>query len=516
MSEDPLLAAVRAQPAKEGSFVYNSPTDHRRFTVHYIQNGYLGMTYLSAVEDVNFGAGNELFTAILLWSVLFLLLTLLGSCAVTRFVYRPVKGLMQALRVNACRGSDEFALFRDAYAEMCRQNDRLASNATAYRRAAEARLLRKLVDPQSVTEKIPAEQVEAIQNYFADRCCCCVIFNIDSLCEMMQKVEDLGLLKYSITNMMEELAVGEFHIKSLDYALNQSVYICGLDSTDTSPLRHALQTVQSVLHQHFHVQATVAVGVAVHELEDLPQSLQSAKYAVARRFADGNGRLVFCREQVPPESRSCYPEEEETRLLNAVRSGDAEQTDAALGAFFAAIQPCRVESILSFLMQLDLACQRLETANHLDTAPVDVGSFLLTSGTLEDLHAQFRTRLLAVVESINQRRDSNAEKLIQRVNELVNANLCDPNLSVVWLADEVHLSVNYLRNIYKESTGESLSGYITAAKLRLICDLLQNTDLTIQEISERLGFTTRNYFFTFFKKNMGMTPNQYRQEHKKA
>ena len=34
--------------------------------------------------------------------------------------------------------------------------------------------------------------------------------------------------------------------------------------------------------------------------------------------------------------------------------------------------------------------------------------------------------------------------------------------------------------------------------------------MTIQQVSDTLGFTTRNYFFTFFKKHTGMTPKQYR------
>lgn len=81
------------------------------------------------------------------------------------------------------------------------------------------------------------------------------------------------------------------------------------------------------------------------------------------------------------------------------------------------------------------------------------------------------------------------------------------------LADKVDLSVNYLRNIYKESTGESLSAHISQAKLDLICEMLQTSDLSIQEISEKLQFTTHNYFFTFFKKHMGVTPKQYRLAH---
>ena len=96
--------------------------------------------------------------------------------------------------------------------------------------------------------------------------------------------------------------------------------------------------------------------------------------------------------------------------------------------------------------------------------------------------------------------------------QFVDEHLYDANLSVSLIAKEVHLSVNYLRSVFKESTGGSLSGYITGRKLDLICKLLKETDMPIQEISDKLGFTTSNYFFTFFKKQKGVTPTQYRND----
>ena len=111
--------------------------------------------------------------------------------------------------------------------------------------------------------------------------------------------------------------------------------------------------------------------------------------------------------------------------------------------------------------------------------------------------------------------DSGKKELIGEIIGLVEDNLYNPDLSVVFLADHVHLSVNYLRNVFKENTGDSLSSYITQKKLALICNLLLNTDMSLSEISDKLGFSTKNYFFTFVKKHTGMTPGDYRKKMKK-
>lgn len=509
-SDAPLLNAVKAQPSREGSFSWRDPDTGVMLTVYFIQNAYLGLTYISTVAPSIFG-GDALFWAILGLSGLFLLLSALGSLLLAEVIYRPVRRLRTALNLAApAEGEDEFDQFRLAYAAMRESNDSLQNSANAWKRAEEIQMLRKWVDPAAVSARFTAEQYEPLEGYFTHLRYCCVLFNIDSVSDSAKREEELALLRYSITNMMEELAEGVFLLRSLDYGAGQTVHICNFETLDRLRMEEILRTVQNVLRDHFHAAVTVAVGCVVEDTDDLPVSLQSARAAAARRFANGAGAMIFCDELPAAEPDLPYPQQTETLLVQAVRAADAEETHRQLDAFFDALHPCRLERAALWLLQLDMACQRLETANHLDRQPLDLNRLTTEGFTMEGLRAEWTARLDAVIQAIAALRESNAEKLVARINALVEEKLCDPNLSVAWLADEVKLSVNYLRNVYKEATGESLSGHITSAKLGLVCQLLTTSDLTIQQISDKLGFTTRNYFFTFFKKHMGMTPKQYR------
>ena len=135
---------------------------------------------------------------------------------------------------------------------------------------------------------------------------------------------------------------------------------------------------------------------------------------------------------------------------------------------------------------------------------------------MSEYREQFQNRCHSDIQALSEIKLHNHSKdaLISQVQNLVSENIYNANLSVIMIAEQVGLSVNYLRNIYKENTGESLSTYITGCKLEIIYELLAKTDTSIQEISDRLGFATKNYFFTFFKKHTGMTPNQYRSQNK--
>ncbi|MFU1797576.1 helix-turn-helix transcriptional regulator [Paenibacillus azoreducens] len=84
----------------------------------------------------------------------------------------------------------------------------------------------------------------------------------------------------------------------------------------------------------------------------------------------------------------------------------------------------------------------------------------------------------------------------------------DPMLSVD--AEHVSLSKKYVRQLFDEVRGVSLSSYILNARIDKVKELLRNTDLPITDISQQSGFQTKSHFFTAFKKAMGMTPSQYR------
>ena len=91
-------------------------------------------------------------------------------------------------------------------------------------------------------------------------------------------------------------------------------------------------------------------------------------------------------------------------------------------------------------------------------------------------------------------------------------NIGNPELTVNSVAQWVYLSNSYLRNIFREVTGETLSNYIIEKKLERICTLLEQTQMSAQQIADTMGFHSKSYLLTFFKNYMGMTPTQYRKE----
>ena len=74
----------------------------------------------------------------------------------------------------------------------------------------------------------------------------------------------------------------------------------------------------------------------------------------------------------------------------------------------------------------------------------------------------------------------------------------------------------FLSTVCKKVSGKNPMRWITEYVMQDCYALLKSTDLSIKEISNRLGFPNSSFFGQYFREQAGMTPMEYRTEHKMA
>ncbi|SCK04203.1 Uncharacterized response regulatory protein SA0215 [uncultured Clostridium sp.] len=85
-------------------------------------------------------------------------------------------------------------------------------------------------------------------------------------------------------------------------------------------------------------------------------------------------------------------------------------------------------------------------------------------------------------------------------------------ISLTEVADYVSLSSEYLSKIFKEETGVKFVVYLNNLRLKEAVNLLEQTNLKVYEIAEKVGYSNMSYFSTVFKKNFGKNPFEYRNK----
>ena len=85
------------------------------------------------------------------------------------------------------------------------------------------------------------------------------------------------------------------------------------------------------------------------------------------------------------------------------------------------------------------------------------------------------------------------------------------DLSAEAIAARFHVSRAKLNRDFRASVGQSLHAAVIDLRLSRAKALLADSNLSVEEVARSCGFLSEGYFYTFFKRNVGITPLQYRQ-----
>lgn len=94
-------------------------------------------------------------------------------------------------------------------------------------------------------------------------------------------------------------------------------------------------------------------------------------------------------------------------------------------------------------------------------------------------------------------------------DKYISENFSDPQLNNTKLAEICGVSEVYFRKLFKVSRGSSPHKYIIDVRIRHAKKLLMDSDMTVSEISEKVGFSSVYHFCRAFKNKTGMTPGEY-------
>lgn len=110
----------------------------------------------------------------------------------------------------------------------------------------------------------------------------------------------------------------------------------------------------------------------------------------------------------------------------------------------------------------------------------------------------------------------------KRDNNLVVQQACDyvhrhlSTVTVNQLAELSHFDRKYFTNLFRKFTDISPQEYIIAARLEYVRFFLKESDMSLEEIVNSVGYEHRNGLVTAFRKKFGMTPTAYRKAMQKT
>jgi len=165
-----------------------------------------------------------------------------------------------------------------------------------------------------------------------------------------------------------------------------------------------------------------------------------------------------------------------------------------------------------------LSCEALldfiETSETLFPTMVScLKKFIRTAYHLHsDASVSLRGQLRMLAAAMNQTsgKDFRGNDVLQYIEDHFREDL-----SLSGVAEVFGLSPNYFSTLFKKKTNHNFVHYLANLRIREGKRLLLETDMTVREISAAAGYASASFFIRSFKQSEGLTPLEYRNEHKK-
>ncbi len=105
-------------------------------------------------------------------------------------------------------------------------------------------------------------------------------------------------------------------------------------------------------------------------------------------------------------------------------------------------------------------------------------------------------------------------ELIECAVDYAMAHAADEDITVQAVAEHAGFSIDYFNRLFLSHTGFTVMAYIGYRRLKKAVWLLRTTDKSVLDIALEVGYASHGGFIKAFKKEYGVTPSEYRRQHK--
>ncbi|HZG87782.1 AraC family transcriptional regulator [Paenibacillus sp.] len=331
---------------------------------------------------------------------------------------------------------------------------------------------------------------------------------------------DESLVSFSASNIIDELArerFGQYCVIPF-YNLSAGLLIsCPADEDTERRLRELGDDMTKAINAILKMRVSITIGRSegcVKRLSDVFMEVERASNY--RQFGNKNQIIDLNEATAEPESgESKYPFSLEKDIVQALRMGRSQEAGKLTSAFLQELQTARGSEygVQQGMLQLygSLRHAVLESG-------FDAGRWLGGANGFGELSQMRepgkmlewmkRHMIEPFVKELEARADAEMKRMVDQTVAYIDENYWK-DISLEQCADLAGTTPYTLSKWFKQTTGVNFIDYLTNVRIERAKTLLRESDKKINDIAEAVGYQ-QSYFNRIFKKQVGVTPGQYR------
>ena len=481
-------------------------------TIHSITgilNGYSLVTVVSneaILQQANIAFRN-VYASLLLLSLIGMMLIILAM----RITYWPLHKLTKKLLPSASPHGNYVEQIDTAFTNVYSENQRLQQKIDSYRLSMQKSLLDSIVtDHALVSENNPA----SIDQLF------CMEPNSHIYMIRVQTPKEKKGFPQDVQKLLNTSLPGDTP-PSLLFELNDDYAVFLVYYAGSEPNKdEVLQLLLTDLYQETGYQS--ALSNSAESPLEIPSLYENA--ATASEFWDRMPVVSYpeIAIQIETSNTLLYPYSHLESLTGAMKTCQItvareqilellellDRASAAGSAFPDFFTRCVLIDILTILV------------NSMNTLNVKFKSYsdlyfntlyLCRSCSYIEKKEEIHQNILSLLETYETEYQSSTIQ-VSKIKEIIEREYTSPDFAISTLADTFHVSIAYMSYLFKKSFEVNFSDYLWNLRMEKAKELLESTDMNIDQISVSVGYLNTSSFRRKFKQETGLTPSQYREQ----
>lgn len=211
-----------------------------------------------------------------------------------------------------------------------------------------------------------------------------------------------------------------------------------------------------------------------------------------------------------------YPIHLEKRLFAEVKNGETDHAIATAETYFDLIAANYADDLMNMrlkVLEFALFAEHIAYESGGMTyefrAREDYLPTIMAISDLDTLKKWFGDKIGTATHNVSCKASEKSMSVVGTAKEYIQNNY-SRDISLDDVSRTVNISPYYFSKIFKEETGEGFVEYLTGIRIEKAKELLNTTEYSMKEICSMVGYADPNYFSRSFKKNVGVTPTEYK------
>ncbi len=271
----------------------------------------------------------------------------------------------------------------------------------------------------------------------------------------------------------------------------------------------------------YNISAGIRAGVSSIFTDKSQLQTSYAQALSALNKTTSNGGIIFSdgmsysSGQENPEKKSNSIGEFKNQIITKLTSGDSNGVKSFLELYTSELISQKPASdkiknqFFDLIVTANNATRELNK-NFISDTFDNAFATLSTENDIKLIKEFAQKFLMECTQAVTNVKKAEENPIIKKVCSYVDENLsCDISLETA--ADFAGVSSFYLSKLFKEEKGETFINFISDKRLEKSRQLLEQTELSIKEITAEVGYNDQNYFSRIFKNKYGLSPKEYRK-----